>query len=371
MNERETGYSPPPNRDAGTWKMNVREILDLDNTPLILVIDDAKEAAESVSNMLRASDFRTILAESSESGLSIAERYAPAAILISSDLESSRGYETCTQIKGRLATADTPVIMLADDVDRDDVVELCFRSGAHDLVARPIRSSLLMARLRVALRESRLREEYKRLATQDSTTGLDNRRQFFMHVSETVATCQRFDRESYLVICDIDGLASINAQYGYDLGDEVIIMLARLTKRLISVDCRVGRIAGDAIAILLKKCDEARATATVERVRRTFEAIAFDADSSPKHFTLSCGVSRCRKQATGYTPDQMMSEADTALFVAKHQGGHQIRHHWTIEQNTLDEIGHARRHARKQARHRTERGFVGGKSESSTPSTST
>jgi len=344
--------------------MSQRDFVDLDSTPLILIIDDAKEAAESVSEILRAADFRTILADGGNTGLSIAERYAPAAVLISTELESSRGIEICAAIKNRLATADTPVIMLADRAESDTVVEQCFQVGAHDLVARPIRRSLLLARLRVALRESRLRDEYKRLATQDTATGLENRRQFFMHVSETVSNCLRLERQAFLLICDIDALGSVNAQYGYDLGDEIIVMLARLTKRLSNVDCRVGRIAGDAIAILLKNSDEPQAIATADRVRRTFEAIAFDADSSPKHFSLSCGMSRCRGETPEFTPDQMMSEADQALFVAKQQGGRQTCSYWNLDPKRLEKTAGSNRHARRQARRRTDRGFVVGGSES-------
>ena len=340
--------------------MSRRDSSDLDSTPLILIVDDAKESAEAISQMLRAADFRTITADSMESGLSIAERYAPGAILLSAELESDRGADTCITLKDRLTTTDIPVIMIAASLESDAVVQHCFDAGAHDLLARPLRRTLLLARLRVVLRECRLRDEYKRYATQDAATGLDNRRHFFMHLTETVATAERLNREAYLLICDLDELATTNTRYGYDLGDEVIAMLARLTRRLLSVDCRVGRIAGDAVGILLKNCDEARAVATAERILKTFEAIAFDADSKPKHFSLSCGMSRCLPGGEPHSPDDFMAEADMALFVAKDRGGRQICRYWQIDPKRLEGISPAKRHSRRIRRRRTERGFLGG-----------
>lgn len=328
------------------------------DSALILVVNDDRQVGDMIATTLRNVGHRTIVAEDVDAGLSIAERYAPNAIVLDANINQDQGFELCRELKNRVLTADTPVIFTTTNVDSDDLVQRCFDVGANDLIAKPIRMSLLLARIKVALREANLREEYKRLATIDQATGLDNRRQFFMHVTESVTSSHRRERDVYLLICDIDGLTSINTEHGYDLGDEIIIMLARLTKRLITMDCRVGRIAGDAIGIVLKNADEATADATAARVLRTFEAIAFDAGTRPKHFTLSVGIARREHTMTDITPDDLMVHADLALACAKQQGGRQTCRYWQLDEEKLAKVVPTARHARRSTRQQTHRGSI-------------
>lgn len=328
------------------------------DSALILVINDDKPVADMIATTLREVGYRTIIAETGDAGFSIAERYDPNAILLDVDIDGDRGFEICRNLKQQILTADTPVIFTTDKIDSDELIQCCFDAGANDLIAKPIRASLLLARIKVALRESNLREEYKRLAMMDQATGLDNRRRFFMHVTEAVSSCVRRQRNIYLLICDIDNLSSINSEHGYDLGDEIIVMLARLTKRLVSMECRVGRIAGDAIGIVLKTADQPAADAVANRVLRTFEAIAFDAGTNPKHFTLSIGMARREHDDTEVTPDELMARADTALACAKQRGGRQVCHHWEIDDEQLAQFPPQVRHARHETRRSTHRGTI-------------
>ncbi|HPF39057.1 MAG TPA: diguanylate cyclase [Phycisphaerae bacterium] len=325
---------------------------------MVLIINDDKDVANEITTLLRAAGFRTIIAENEDVGLTIAERYAPNAVLLDVDNGGHRGLDLCRDLKSRIMTADTPVLFTTQNIQNDEIVEQCFDVGANDVIAKPIRKTLMLARINVALREANLREEYKRLALTDQATGLDNRRQFFMHVTESITSSQRRERDVYLMICDIDRLSAVNTEHGYDLGDEIIIMLARLAKRLVSMECRVGRIAGDAIGIVLKHSDEATADATASRILRTFEAIAFDAGTSPKHFTLSVGMARRIHDVDKVTPDELMARADIALAVAKTQGGRQIARHWMINDERLAAVAPTTRHARQSSREPTHRGSI-------------
>ena len=327
--------------------------------PLVLIIDDAKDFTELVAKILRTSGFRTISAETGKAGLSIAEKYNPDAILLDLDLGDDDGRDVCREFKGRLATADTPILFVTGSDLSDDLVQGCYDAGAHDVISKPVRKVLVTNRLRVALNEQRLREDYKRLATQDPETGLENRRQFFLHLSESVGNAQRLQRDSYLLLGDIDNLTGINVRHSFELGDEAILTMARLSKRLISVDCRVGRIAGDTIGILLKRGNEAQALATAERISKTFAAIAFDPVNDPKHFHMSFGISRVQgSQGIGATADQLMHEADVALYAQKLAGGRGISPFWTLDPNDLPDIAAEKRHSRVQRRKKSDRSFV-------------
>jgi len=327
--------------------------------PLVLIIDDAKDFTELVAKILRTSGFRTITAETGKGGMSIAEKYNPDAILLDLNLGDEDGRDICREFKGKLATADTPVLIVTGSDLSDDLVQGCYDAGAHDVISKPVRRVLVVNRLRVALSEQRLREDYKRLATQDPETGLENRRQFFMHLNESVGNAARLQRDTYLLLGDIDNLTGINVRHSFELGDETILTMARLSKRLISADCRVGRVAGDTIAILFKRGSEAQALATADRISKTFAAIAFDPVNDPKHFHMSFGISRVLgSQGQSSTADRLMYEADVALYSQKLRGGRGTCAFWTLDPNQLPDIAGEKRHSRGHRRKKSDRSFV-------------
>jgi len=212
---------------------------------LILVVDDADDSMRLVLRILQSAGYRTLSAESAAIGIPLAEQYSPSAVLLDIQMPEMDGYEVCRALKSRLATADMPVLFLTGLEPTDDVITQCYDAGAQDLIFKPIRKVSLLARLKVVLREQVLRESFRRLAIKDPQTGLDNRGQLFLHLTDSMMTAKREKTSSFLLLGGVDNLASANERFGYTLGDEVILTLARLMRRFDSPDCHAGRVAGD------------------------------------------------------------------------------------------------------------------------------
>lgn len=336
----------------------VFERFDRNQAPLILVIDDADDSMRLVMRILQSAGYRTLSAAGGAIGVSLAEQYGPSAVFLDIQMPEMDGYETCRTLKSRLATADTPVLFLTGVEETDEIVTNCYDAGAHDLIFKPIRKISLLARLRVVLREQVLRESFRLLAIKDPQTGLDNRGQLFLQLTDAIISSKRDKTSSYLLLGGVDNLAVANERYGYGLGDEVILTLARLMKRFNSPDCHAGRVAGDTLAIVMKHSDERRVLAVCDRIRQTFAAITFDAETEPKHFTASLGISGFDGSAPDYDPDSMMSEADIALFVAKECGRGSACAFWELDQNSLPALTPEKRHARRRARRSSSRAFI-------------
>ncbi len=333
--------------------------LDRDDVPLILIIDDAPEMLQQLAGILQTAGYRTVSAEDGKNGVALAEKYAPNAVLLDLDMPGMDGCAVCRELKSRIPTADVPVVFISGRESSDELIEQCYSAGAYDLFYKPIGKVLLLARLRVLLREEALRDAYRRLATQDFHTGLDNRRQMFLHVTDAILTARRDETESVLLIGDIDGFSAINDRYGYDFADEVMLTFARLIKRLIAPECRVGRVAGDTIALVLKNAGKDRGVALGLRLARTLAAIAFDADSEPKHFSACFGVAAYDGDPPEFDGDLFMHHADLALYEAKMRGRGQVCAFWTLDPNALPSIVASKRHARRLTRTRTNHAYVG------------
>lgn len=329
-----------------------------DGPPLILIIDGSPSKADELRELLHEMNLRIMCAEDGQTALSIAEKYHPNAILLNTTLPDRPGGEVCCELKNRLATADTPVLMIHDEARDESLVGRCFDVGAHDVLCRPIARTELAGRLRVVLRESDIREAYKRLAVQDAATGLANRRHFILHVTEAILRTRRSSSESALIIGDIDGLAAINDRYGHDLGDEVILTFSRLLRRLCSPLCKAGRIGGDEFAMVLMDTPRGRAISVARRLQQVFSAVAFDAATDPKHFFASFGVAHFDGAGADFHVDDFLRSADHALYAAKESGHGRVIAHWQLDAATLGEIPSAKRHARHRARVPTQRAFV-------------
>ncbi len=332
--------------------------LERDDKPLVLIIDDDADMARMLAHLLRPAGFRTMFTQDSATGFGIAEKFEPHLILLGLNTSGQGGFEICSQIKNNLHLADTPVIFITGLPKTDELIRRCFEAGGHDLLFKPIGGVELFSRINVALREQNLREAYRRLAIEDPYTGLANRRHFILNLTESILTSQRSATESVLAIADIDNLMSYNDRFGHDLGDEAILTFARLMKRFRGPTCRVGRLGGEELALVLTRSSQPAAWALCDRLRQTFNAIAFDAQTSPKHFTACFGVACYSGEPRDFDVDQFLLQADIALCAAKDQGRNRMAAFWELDPHSLPIIAPNKRHARSKARKRGQRAFV-------------
>ncbi|KAA0891714.1 sensor domain-containing diguanylate cyclase [Oryzomonas rubra] len=106
-------------------------------------------------------------------------------------------------------------------------------------------------------------ENLRYLSTHDSLTNLYNRAYFEAEMSRLAASR---DFPVSIVIADIDGLKTINDNYGHDEGDRLIRMAADLLLSAFRAGDVVSRIGGDEFAVLLPHTDLETAQAAVQRI---------------------------------------------------------------------------------------------------------
>jgi diguanylate cyclase (GGDEF)-like protein len=95
-----------------------------------------------------------------------------------------------------------------------------------------------------------------------------------------------------------------------------------MCRRSLRTSDYIGRIGGEEFAIILQDTDETTAFVVVERMRSGIENLAIELAGNTIPVTASFGVA-------GLTPaigsfDDLLREADTAMFVAKANGRNQI-----------------------------------------------
>lgn len=332
----------------------------LDRPPSILVIDDDDSMGALLLALLRTAGYEASRAVNGRAGIALAEEFRPDVILLDYQLPDQDGCAVCTELKSRLSTADTPVIFVTGSDRSDEAISRCFEAGGCDFINKPVNRVDLLARLKVVLRERALREAYRRLATEDPLTGVNNRRQFMLYVVEAVQASNAKHSQAVLLLCDLDRFKSINDRFGHDLGDEVIVTFSRLLGRFESSCCHVGRMGGDEFALILSGGTIAEGEALANRICNTFAAVVFDAETDPKQFTTTIGVSAYDGSGEKCDADSLLKHADVALYAAKSAGRNCVRAYWRLEpakRQSLPPPEH--RHSRSRGRAIKGRAYIG------------
>jgi two-component system OmpR family response regulator len=126
-------------------------MMELMDTPLVLVVDDEPNIRDLVEVTLRFHGFAVVTAGTGEDALSRARQDRPRLIVLDVMLPDIGGFEVCRRL--RASGDETPVIFLtARDTSSDTVTGLAL--GGDDYVTKPFSVDALVARVRAVLRRS-------------------------------------------------------------------------------------------------------------------------------------------------------------------------------------------------------------------------
>jgi diguanylate cyclase (GGDEF)-like protein len=165
---------------------------------------------------------------------------------------------------------------------------------------------------------ARQADAMERLASIDAMTGVNNRRHFLVLAESEWSRFKRYGRPLALLMLDIDRFKSINDTYGHDVGDEVIKATAaslRTHKRSSDI---VGRLGGEEFAMILLEATLDSAVAAGERLRQLVAESIITAGEHRIPITISVGASVSRAETSSI--DELLKQADIALYEAKHSG---------------------------------------------------
>ncbi len=155
-------------------------------------------------------------------------------------------------------------------------------------------------------------------ATFDSLTGLMNRRKILAIANDAVARASSAKTVPGLVYVDLDDFKKVNDSLGHAAGDKILKATARvLVEQTASVGAWAGRIGGDEfIVVLPDTSSDEQLQEFVDNVVATISELDVFEDD---YYSVGVSVGGVRARS-GVSLNQLMSEADTALYAAKETG---------------------------------------------------
>jgi diguanylate cyclase (GGDEF)-like protein len=171
--------------------------------------------------------------------------------------------------------------------------------------------------LSLSLNQSRMARNHRRDAMTDPLTGLLNRRALFDRFENV-----QLDRFTGVLVFDLDQFKSINDRYGHAVGDEVLRRFAAVMCACLRETDTAARLGGEEFAAILPRSTEDRARHVAERIRKELAELVIDTDQGDLQCTVSVGIAFPIKERCSF--EQVLSDADKALYRAKHGGRNRI-----------------------------------------------
>jgi len=286
---------------------------------MVLVIDDDASVRETVESRLQGVADQIRCASGPAAGIRDAILERPSVILLDINMPEMDGFKVCGHLKENSATRDIPIIFLTVDSNVDQLAK-AFDCGASDYILKPFNAVELEARVRAALRTSRMFELLREQARIDALTGLSNRAAMDDALRAAVAAHQRTGQAVALMMIDLDHFKEVNDTYGHGVGDDVLRDVGSTLRnrcRPYDVACRFG---GDEFAIILSHVDGATARQAAARILTGISEVKIRVGGEVLKVSSSAGLASTSEIGKCSDPECLLEAADGALYRAKKGG---------------------------------------------------
>jgi len=192
---------------------------------------------------------------------------------------------------------------------------------------------LLQRRAEDALRKSEIKsksdeEQIAYLGFYDQLTGLPNRRLLSDRLHQTLAASARTGKKGALLFIDLDNFKTLIDTLGYDMADLMLQQTAQRLEACVRKNDSVAHMEGDEFVVLLEELSAIpfKAAALVEVIgERILTSLSqpYQLDTHEHHGTASVGVTLF--SGGQLTTDELLKQADIAMYQAKKAGRNTLR----------------------------------------------
>lgn len=296
----------------------------------VLIADDEPISREILRRTLQRAGYEVVEVADGEAAWRILEGPdAPSLTVLDWMMPGLDGPEICRRLRERPHERGYTYVLLLTGKDSVRDVLAGLEAGADDYVVKPFAPEIIEARLRVGRRilalEAQLRAErsaFEHLARHDTLTGLWNRRVILEHLEAEVSRARRHDGCVGIVLGDIDHFKSINDTHGHQVGDQVLVEVARRLRDSLRTYDGLGRYGGEEFLAVMACRSDADAALVAERLLHAVGDEPFVTSAGSLPITISLGVATSRTHS--FDSARLLAASDVALYQAKQSGRNRL-----------------------------------------------
>jgi len=158
----------------------------------------------------------------------------------------------------------------------------------------------------------------EQLAYFDPLTGLANRTLLKDRITKALQNAKREEEKLALIFLDLDHFKLINDTLGHSVGDDLLVYISHLLKKILRESDTLSRLGGDEFVILLQNIEhQSDAELVAKKILKKLQN-KHDIGTHQLYITSSIGLSLFPEHGDNY--DELIRNADTAMYEAKNQG---------------------------------------------------
>lgn len=165
--------------------------------------------------------------------------------------------------------------------------------------------------------------ELERMSHYDPVTALPNRSLFHERLQHSLDLSLSYNQSLAVVVLDLDGFKTVNDSLGHSLGDLLLQQAAARFLSCVRAEDTVSRLGGDEFALILNNLTHPTDAIIIAKKLLTSLQEPFDLKGTSTLLTASIGISIAPHDSE--TPEQLLRQADTAMYGAKEGGRNDYR----------------------------------------------
>lgn len=166
-------------------------------------------------------------------------------------------------------------------------------------------------------------DEIEFMAFHDLLTSLPNRRKFSYDLNHIIKNSFEKKEKIALFFLDLDRFKQINDSLGHSVGDDLIIEVSIILKRIIGSKAHIYRFAGDEFVLIFPGCNKQMVETYVKQILSVFDQSIALPSNLQIYTTCSIGISIYPEHGKDY--ETLLKNADAAMYVAKTSGRNNYR----------------------------------------------
>ena len=155
----------------------------------------------------------------------------------------------------------------------------------------------------------------------DALTGLANRMLFYDRLEQTINLAERTKNGFGLLFIDLDEFKAVNDCHGHDAGDHVLGATAERLARCLRTEDTIARLGGDEFTVILR--DQANPDTLQALACKLLQALSEPIEFQGLSLSVSASIGIAIYPDHGQTKDQLVNNADAAMYQAKAKGKNQ------------------------------------------------
>jgi diguanylate cyclase (GGDEF)-like protein len=312
----------------------------------ILYVEDVLSTAQYTMSIIKSVGWDVVHTQTAEEAVDILHEDDNFDLIITDLILPGKisGMSLIHSIREQEHSRNIPLPIMAlsgwNDVLRQIYV---LQQGANDFVSKPFVESDFLARCLILIQNKKLLEDSyteKELLTSiahyDVLTNLPNRTLMMDRLHQAISLSNRDKKQLAFVFIDLDGFKNINDSYGHDIGDKLLMTVARRMKESLRESDTLSRIGGDEFVAILPNL-------VTSRDSKVYLYRLLEAASKPVHIdnliiqvSASMGVA-FYPQIKKISATLLMHQADEAMYQAKQAGKNQFQIFNNMEEGVEDE----------------------------------